>query len=152
MPQIAAIIWVVKILTTGMSETTSDFPVHRIDPPVALALGPAIFGAVLAAQWAAPWNNAWIQWAAVLSVSIFGTMTADVLHVGLAIACIVSAIFFSAALAVIFATWYFAEGTLSIHGITAKRRETFYWAIVLATLAPARAAEDMSTTSLELGF
>lgn len=39
MPQITAIFWVVKILTTGMGETTSDFLVHQIDPPIAVALG-----------------------------------------------------------------------------------------------------------------
>ena len=151
-PQITAIFWVVKILTTGMGETTSDFLVHQIDPPIAVALGLAIFVAALGLQFAVPRYNAWIYWAAVLSVSIFGTMAADVLHVGLGIAYVVSTIFFSTALVLIFASWYFAEGTLSIHSINTKRREAFYWATVLATFALGTAAGDMTATSLGLGF
>ena len=36
-PEVTAAFWVAKILTTGMGETTSDFLVHQIDPPVAVA-------------------------------------------------------------------------------------------------------------------
>ena len=151
-PQITALFWVIKILTTGMGETTSDFLVHQIDPPIAVALGLMIFIAALVAQFVAPRYNAWIYWLAVLAVSIFGTMAADVLHIGLGVPYIVSTVFFSTALAVIFALWYRSEGTLSIHSITTRRREAFYWATVLATFALGTAAGDMTATSLGLGY
>ncbi len=42
--------WVLKLLTTGMGETTSDFLVHRFDPPRAAATVGAVFLGALALQ------------------------------------------------------------------------------------------------------
>ncbi|WP_199178668.1 COG4705 family protein [Acidimangrovimonas sediminis] len=151
-PQVAAIFWVVKILTTGMGETTSDFLAHNIDPPVAVLIGFAGLVAALALQLAAPRYNAWIYWLAVVMVSVFGTMAADVLHVGLGVPYVVSTPFFAAALAVILWLWHRTEGTLAIHSIRSRRREVFYWATVLATFALGTAAGDMTATSLHLGY
>jgi uncharacterized membrane-anchored protein len=151
-PQITVLFWVIKILTTGMGETTSDFLVHQIAPPIAVALGLMIFIAALTAQFAAPRYNVWIYWLAVLAVSIFGTMAADVVHIGLGVPYVASTAFFLTALAVIFALWYRCEGTLSIHSITTRRREAFYWATVLATFALGTAAGDMTASSLGLGY
>ena len=69
---------------------------------------------------------AWTYWLAVAMVSVFGTMAADVLHIGLGVPYVVSTVFFLIALAVIFAAWYASERTLSIHRITTTRREIFY--------------------------
>ena len=55
-------------------------------------------------------------------------------------------------LAAIFVTWYWSEGTLSIHSITNQRREAFYWATVLATFALGTALGDFTATSLNLGY
>jgi uncharacterized membrane-anchored protein len=85
-------------------------------------------------------------------VAIFGTMTADVLHVGLGIPYLVSTAFFSVALAVIFVIWYMSEKTLSIHSISTPRREVFYWATVVATFALGTAAGDMTAITLGLGY
>jgi uncharacterized membrane-anchored protein len=68
-------------------------------------------------------------------VGVFGTMAADVLHVGLGVPYIASTIFYAIVLAAVFRLWYVSEGTLSIHSITTPRRELFYWAAVLATFA-----------------
>lgn len=151
-PRVTAIFWVVKILTTGMGETTSDFLAHNIYPPVAVMLGFLGLVAALLLQLAAPRYNAWIYWLAVVMVSVFGTMAADVLHVGFGVPYAVSTTFFAASLAVIFWLWYRAEGTLAIHSIHSRRRELFYWVTVLATFALGTAAGDMTATSLGLGY
>jgi uncharacterized membrane-anchored protein len=54
--------------------------------------------------------------------------------------------------AAVFVLWYRSEGTLSIHTITTRRRETYYWAAVLATFALGTAAGDLTATTLHLGF
>ena len=51
-----------------------------------------------------------------------------------------------------FYRWYRSEGTLSIHSITTRRREQFYWCAVLATFALGTAAGDLTAISLNLGF
>jgi uncharacterized membrane-anchored protein len=48
--------------------------------------------------------------------------------------------------------WYRSEGTLSIHTITTRRRECFYWAAVLATFALGTAAGDLTAITLNIGF
>jgi uncharacterized membrane-anchored protein len=85
-------------------------------------------------------------------VSVFGTMAADVLHVGLGIPYLVSTAVFTVALAAVFAVWYATEKTLSIHSIHTRRREAFYWATVLTTFALGTAAGDMTATTMGLGY
>ena len=151
-PEVTLTFWIVKILTTGMGESTSDFLAHHIYPPVAVLIGFLGLVAALALQLATPRYNVWIYWLAVVMVSVFGTMAADVLHVGFGIPYVVSTSFFAVSLAVILRLWHRVEGTLSIHGIRTRRRELFYWATVLATFALGTAAGDMTATSLGLGY
>ena len=151
-PQVTLLFWIVKILTTGMGETTSDFLVHRIDPPLAVVLGFLGFLIAMALQVRASRYTAEVYWLAVVMVSVFGTMAADVLHVGLGIPYTVSTAFFALALGAILTLWYRSEGTLSIHSIHTRRRELFYWATVLATFALGTAAGDLTATNMGLGY
>jgi uncharacterized membrane-anchored protein len=151
-PVVTALFWVTKVLTTGMGETTSDFLAHRLGPVPAVGLsGIALLGA-LAAQLRARRYVAWVYWLAVVMVSIFGTVAADVVHIGFGVPYAVSTVVFGVALAAIFALWYRTEGTLSIHSIVTPRREVFYWATVLTTFALGTAAGDLTATTLHLGY
>lgn len=151
-PEVTLVFWITKILTTGMGEVFSDYLCRQIDPIIAVLL--CAFGliAALALQLLAKRYVTWIYWFNVVMVSVFGTMAADVLHVGLGIPYIVSTLFFAIALIVIFIVWYACEKTLSVHSIATFRRELFYWAAVLTTFALGTAAGDMTATSLNLGY
>lgn len=151
-PAITAFFWIIKVLTTGMGETTSDFLVHQFAPIIAIVLGGIGFVISLVFQFSARRYNAWIYWFAVVMVSVFGTMAADVLHVGIGIPYIVSTVFFTISLATVFILWSRSEKTLSIHSIYTTRREMFYWATVLITFALGTAAGDMTAVSLHLGY
>ncbi|HUD10806.1 MAG TPA: hypothetical protein VMS08_00225, partial [Candidatus Saccharimonadia bacterium] len=95
---------------------------------------------------------AWVYWLAVAMVAVFGTMSADGLHIELGIPYLVSSTFFAVVLVLIFIAWYIVEGTLSIHSINTCRREVFYWATVVATFALGTAAGDMTATTFHLGY
>ena len=151
-PQLTVYFWIVKILTTGMGETTSDYLTHRLDPAIAVVLGSLGLAAALVLQFRARRYVAWIYWLTVVMVSIFGTMAADVLHIGLGIPYAISTMFYAVVLTVVFAAWYRSEKTLSIHSIYTKRRELFYWATVLATFALGTAAGDLTATTFGLGY
>jgi uncharacterized membrane-anchored protein len=151
-PQITVLFWVIKILTTGMGETTSDFLAHRIDPVVAVGLVGVVFAGALVGQLLTRRYVTWVYWFAIVMVSVFGTMAADVLHVGLGLPYAVSTAFYAFALAAIFVTWYVCERTLSIHSIRTRRRELFYWATVLATFALGTAAGDLTAVTFHLGY
>jgi uncharacterized membrane-anchored protein len=151
-PEVTAFFWIVKALTTAMGESTSDFLVHAIVPEIAVVIGFIAFCGALYAQFTKDRYVPWAYWLGVAMVGVFGTMAADVLHVGLGVPYIASTIFFAIVLALVFRTWYRTEGTLSIHSITTPRRELFYWATVLATFALGTAAGDLTALSLGLGY
>jgi uncharacterized membrane-anchored protein len=94
----------------------------------------------------------WKYWFAVAMVAVFGTMAADVLHIGLHVPYAASSVFYLIALIVIFTVWYRTEGTLSIHSIFTPRREVFYWLTVLATFALGTAVGDLTATTFTLGY
>lgn len=151
-PQVAVLFWIIKLLTTAMGESTSDFLVFHFNPYLAVISGFGVFVAVLWLQFKTSKYIPWIYWLAVLMVAIFGTMAADVIHVVFGVPYLVSTIAFGIALAIIFFLWQRVEGTLSIHSITTTRREAFYWATVLATFALGTAAGDLFAFTLKLGF
>ncbi|MGV9704566.1 COG4705 family protein [Streptomyces sp. NPDC003483] len=150
-PEVTVYFWIIKVLTTGMGETASDFLAHLLGPVPSVGLGGVALVAALAVQFTVRRYVAWIYWTAIVMVSVFGTMAADVLHVGLGVPYALSTPFFMAALAVVFVLWYRREGTLSIHSIHTRRREAFYWAAVLATFALGTAAGDLTAT-IGLGY
>jgi len=151
-PRVTVYFWIIKLLTTGMGETTSDYLVHQLNPIIAVALGSIGLAITLVLQLSVRRYVAWIYWLAVVMVAIFGTMAADVIHIGLGIPYLLSTAFFAVTLAVIFVIWYVSEKTLSIHSIYTRRREMFYWATVMATFALGTATGDMTATTLGLGY
>jgi uncharacterized membrane-anchored protein len=135
-----------------MGETTSDYLVHRVGPYGAVALGAAGLAVAMGLQARARRYVAWIYWLAVVMVSVFGTMAADILHVGFGIPYLVSTAFYVVVLAGVFLAWQRSEGTLSIHSITTPRREIFYWTTVCATFALGTATGDLTARTLNLGY
>lgn len=151
-PEIIIYFWIIKLLTTALGESSSDYLVYHINPYIAVILGSVGLLASLVLQLLASRYVPWIYWLAVTMVAIFGTMAADVTHIVLGIPYLTSTVFFAVALAIIFAVWYASEKTLSIHSINTPRRELFYWAAVLATFAFGTAAGDMTAATLGLGY
>ncbi|WP_188277602.1 hypothetical protein [Streptomyces sp. CBMA152] len=151
-PEVTALFWVVKVLTTGVGETASDYLGRTLGPIPAGTLGLAGLVALLTLQFRAVRYRPWTYWSAIVMVSVFGTMAADVIHVVAHVPYVVSAVAFSLALAAVLIAWYASEGTLSIHSIRTPRRETFYWATVLTTFALGTAVGDLTAGTLDLGY
>jgi uncharacterized membrane-anchored protein len=150
-PEITALFWLVKILTTGVGESASDFLAQSsLWIPAALsAVGLAI---ALVFQFRARRYQAVTYWSTVGMVAVFGTVLADVFRVGLNISLEVTTPLYAVLLAVVLGAWYRSERTLSIHSITTFRREAFYWATVLLTFALGTAAGDLTAFVVNLGF
>lgn len=151
-PQVTAVFWLIKWLSTGFGESASDYLVHAMAPEIAVLIGFVAFVAALLLQFAMQRYVAPVYWLTVVMVGTFGTMAADVLHVGLGLPYVVSAGVYAVALAVVFVTWWRVEGTLSIHSIDTARREAFYWAAVVATFAMGTALGDLAAYTLNLGY
>ncbi len=151
-PEVTVYFWIIKILTTAVGESISDYLVHAINPVIAVALGGIGLAIALALQFSVRRYVTWIYWFTVAMVAVFGTMAADVLHIGLGVPYLISSIFFSTALIVVFIVWYAVEKTLSIHSIYTFRRELFYWATVMTTFALGTATGDLTAITLNLGY
>ncbi|HEY8992837.1 MAG TPA: hypothetical protein VIM37_03235 [Candidatus Microsaccharimonas sp.] len=151
-PDLSPHFWIIKILSTAMGEALSDFLVHTINPVIAVLIGAVGLSVALIIQFTSKSYQPWKYWLTVSMVAIFGTMAADVLHIGLGIPYIVSTLFFGVALAAIFVVWHKTEKSLSIHSIYTVRREVFYWSTVMATFALGTATGDMTANTLGLGY
>jgi uncharacterized membrane-anchored protein len=151
-PEITIAFWLIKGLSTAMGEATSDYLVHAMAPELAVILGFAGFVGALALQFRMGRYVAWTYWLAVVMVGIFGTMAADVLHVGLGVPYTASTILYAIVLIAVFVTWRQIEKSLSIHSIDTPRREAFYWLTVVATFAMGTALGDFTAYTLHLGY
>lgn len=151
-PEVTIYFWVIKLLSTALGESTSDYFVYQYNPYLVVTLGFVGLVVILLVQLLARRYIPWIYWLTVVMVAVFGTMAADVAHIVLGIPYAVTTVTFSVALAVIFLLWQKVERTLSIHSIVNRRRELFYWAVVSATFALGTAAGDLTAFTLGWGF
>ncbi len=150
-PEVTVLFWVIKVLTTGMGEAASDALAH-VSLVLAAVLGLGGFVLGMGLQYRARRYVAPVYWFAVAMVALFGTMVADALHIVLGVSYLVSTLVCAVGVAVVLWRWYRSEGTLSIHSITSRRRETYYWVTVLATFALGTAAGDLTAAQLGWGF
>jgi uncharacterized membrane-anchored protein len=150
-PEITFLFWVIKLLTTAAGEAISDY----------LALhGYALAGVVevsifLVAVLLQFWTRRYVAvayWFLALAIAIFGTGAADAMHLIVGIPYGGTTALWAAVLAGVFWLWYRSEGTLSIHSISTRRRELYYWATVFATFALGTALGDFTAAVLHLGY
>lgn len=153
-PEVTAIFWAIKILSTTVGETGADYLAVHVGLGASLT-AICMSGLLIAALLLQLSRRAyvpWIYWLTVVLVSIVGTQLTDLLTDKLEISLYISTAAFASALAATFAVWYGVERTLSIHSIVTPRRELFYWTAILFTFALGTAAGDLATEALGLGF
>jgi uncharacterized membrane-anchored protein len=150
-PEIAAIFWVVKLLTTAGGEAASDFLGNQ---NVVVGGSVEILFFVFALWWQFRTRRyfAPAYWALALAIATFGTGVSDTMHLELGIPYAGTTALWAVVLGTVFWLWYRNEGTLSIHSITTRRRETYYWATVFATFALGTALGDFTATALNMGY
>lgn len=93
-----------------------------------------------------------LYWLAVVLISVVGTLITDNLVDNLGVSLETTTIVFSVLLILTFGVWYASQKTLSIHSITTKKREMFYWLTILFTFALGTAAGDLVAESLNWGY
>jgi uncharacterized membrane-anchored protein len=150
-PEIIALFWVIKILTTAGGEATSDY-FKTLGNIRGGGAEVALFLIGLALQFATRRYRAFSYWFLAYAIAIFGTGVSDFLHLDVGIPYAGTTILWAVVLIAIFWVWHRSEGTLSIHSITTRRREVFYWATVFATFALGTALGDFTATALGLGY
>lgn len=153
-PEVSVYFWIIKVLSTTVGETAADF----LDTNLNLGLTrtsvvmSALLAVALVVQFRAPRYVPGIYWVTVVLVSIVGTLITDNLGDNYNVPLEATTAAFAMALAIAFTAWYATERTLSIHTIFTRRREGFYWLVILFTFALGTAAGDLTAEKLNLGY
>ncbi|NRD25003.1 hypothetical protein [Frigoribacterium sp. VKM Ac-2836] len=153
-PEVTLAFWVVKVLCTTVGETFADFLNDGLGLglTVTSVVMTALLVVALVLQFRTRRYVPWVYWLTVVLISVVGTLLTDTLTDSLAVSLWTSTIVFAVALAVVFGVWYSVERTLSVHDITTRRREGFYWATILVTFALGTAVGDLLGEQLALGY
>ncbi|WAC51420.1 hypothetical protein [Frigoribacterium sp. SL97] len=153
-PEVTTAFWVVKVLCTTVGETFADFLNDGLGLglTVTSVVMTALLVVALVLQFRTRRYVPWVYWLTVVLISVVGTLLTDTLTDSLGVSLWTSTIVFSVALAVLFGVWYSVERTLSVHDITTRRREGFYWATILVTFALGTAVGDLLGEQLALGY
>lgn len=153
-PQVVLLFWLIKIMATTVGETAADFLNFNLH--LGLTKTSIIMGVLLLISLIIQVKSKkyipWKYWLAVVLISIFGTLVTDNLVDNYGVALKNTTILFSVALLASFAAWYASEKTLSIHTIYTKKRELFYWLVILFTFALGTAAGDLVAEGMHLGY
>lgn len=153
-PEITIFFWIIKILCTTVGETASDFlniHLHWGLTGTTLVMA-SLLGIVFFFQFTSRRYVPSLYWLTVVLISIVGTLLTDNLTDNLGVPLEMTTFVFSGALALTFALWYAKERTLSVHTISTRWRESFYWLVILFTFALGTAAGDLLAERLNLGY
>ncbi|MEU0251612.1 hypothetical protein ABZ299_03605 [Streptomyces sp. NPDC006184] len=143
-PEVTIWFWIIKILCTTVGESFADW--INMNLGVGLVNTALIFTVVMAGvlgwQLSAKRYIPFVYWLTVVVVSVTGTLYTDILTDSQGVPLALSSSVFAGVLAVVFGIWYARERTLSVHSITTRPRELFYWLAVLVTFALGTATGD----------
>jgi uncharacterized membrane-anchored protein len=103
-PEILAVFWLLKLLSTGIGEVVSDYAgsVSTTYGAIVITVG---FALAMWLQLRQPTYRAAYYWSAVLAVAVFGTMVADGIHGDVGLGYAVTTPLFALITALIFLWW-----------------------------------------------
>ncbi|MDB5119624.1 MAG: hypothetical protein JWN56_842 [Sphingobacteriales bacterium] len=153
-PEVTLFFWVIKIMATTVGETAADYlsETLKLGLTGTSYIMSGLLAILLVIQLRTKQYVPGIYWAAVVLLSIVGTLISDNLVDNIGVSLITTTILFSSALAFVFGIWYLSERTLSVHTIDTKKRELFYWVAILFTFALGTSAGDLIAESSGLGY
>ena len=153
-PEVTVDFWLIKLMAVTMGETAADYLAVNLGLGLTLTsiIMAAVLAVVMAAQLAQKRYLPAVYWAAVVLISVVGTLVTDNLTDNFGVPLEASTVFFTLALGVTFLSWYALEKTLSIHSIYTNRREVFYWLAILFTFALGTAAGDLVAEKFNFGY
>ncbi|GAB6093151.1 membrane protein [Furfurilactobacillus curtus] len=169
-PLITGGFWLAKLISTGLGESVSDFSVGIFGQKNQVA------GAIFTVVWSLGLFSFFLirqlrndryqpinYWLSVALLAVFGTFSADGFKAVTGLHYFETTMIFFVLMLASFAVWYSQSHDLSIHHITSRLNEVFYWLTVAFSFMLGTAAGDwmassrsgaynIDTSSLGLGF
>jgi uncharacterized membrane-anchored protein len=153
-PEVTLFFWIIKILCTTVGETAADYLNDNLGFGLTNTtyFTGALLVVILLVQFRLRRYVPAVYWAAVVVISVFGTLITDNLSDNYNVPLTTTTPICAAILAIVFAVWFWFERTLSIHTIMTTRREAFYWLAILFAFALGTAAGDLVAEKADLGY
>jgi uncharacterized membrane-anchored protein len=153
-PQLTIYFWIIKIMATTVGETLADLLATKLN--LGLTLASVAVGIMLVIALVIQFRSRRylpaFYWAAVVLISVAGTLITDSLVESLGVPLWLTTVVFAVLLCVTFIAWYLVEKSLSVHSIKTTRRELFYWATILFTFTLGTAGGDLLSEGAKLGY
>lgn len=158
-PQITVLFWLTKLVSTGLGESVSDFSSQIFGQQnqgmgelftVGWSLG--LFVIFLTLQMRSNRYRPFYYWSSVALLAVFGTFSADTFKSMTGLHYLETTLIFGALLLASFGMWYHANHDLSIHHITSRKKEAYYWLTVAFSFMLGTAAGDWFATARVGGY
>lgn len=132
-PAVTLVFWIIKIAATTLGETAGDWVSMSLSLGYLIGSGifAVIFIGLVAGQIKANKFHPSLYWATIIATTTLGTTMADFADRSLGIGYPGGTTIVFLLLIGSLATWYWAEGTVSVQSITTARVEWFYWCTIL---------------------
>ena len=153
-PEVSVRFWILTTLSTAAGATEAD--AFSITLGLGMSATTAIMGLVAAGsliwQLSTPRYSPVSYWLTVFLIIVVSTLVSDDLVDYPWVSLWAATGLFLAALAVAFTGWWHNERVVSVHEVITRRREAWYWLVVLCAFLVGSSVEDLVSEELRLGF
>lgn len=153
-PEVTFVFWILKIVATTLGETAGDAVSMSLGWGYlwsSLAFG-FVFLLAVSAQMFAQKFHPFLYWVTIVATTTVGTTLADFADRSLGIGYAGGTSLLLALLCMSIACWYWVLGTVSIHSVSTKRAEGFYWLTIMLSQTLGTAAGDWTADSAGFGY
>ena len=131
-PEVTLVFWIIKIAATTLGETGGDTVSMSMN--LGYLVGSAIFAAIFivavrrrSGQPLSPW----LYWTTIIATTMVGTTLADFADRSLGIGYAGGSSLLFILLMASLALWHWSLGSVSIHTVSSRRAEMFYWITIM---------------------
>jgi uncharacterized membrane-anchored protein len=157
-PAVSLPFWILTILCTTAGATAADALSANLGlgPGLGMSATTAIMGLLVAGSLIWQLSTARYvpvsYWLTVFLAVVLATIVSDDLVDNPGVSLWAATGIFGAALAVAFTGWWCSEHTVSVHNVLTRRREAWYWFVVLCAFSLGSSVEALMSEGLGLGY
>lgn len=158
-PAITGVFWLTKLVSTGLGESVSDFSSQifgqqnqNMGELFTVGWSLSLFAIFLTLQMRSKRYRPLYYWLSVALLAVFGTFSADTFKSLTGLHYLETTVIFAGLMGASFLGWYHSTHDLSIHHITSRKKEAFYWLTVAFSFMLGTAAGDWIATASAGGY
>jgi uncharacterized membrane-anchored protein len=153
-PRVTVFFWLIKVLCTTVGQTAAEEveDTLRFGLAGSVKVSASVLAVLLLVQFRLDRYVPVAYWLAVLAISVFTPLVAELLTESAGIPAGAVAALFAAGFGIVCAAWWAVERTLALDTIVTTRREAFHWAAVVFAFAFGSAVGDVVVEHASIGY